>query len=209
MADQTEAASAPPAGDARAEAPEISPDIATLISFASALLDTDRLVVAAALARGSANRMDLAEATGLSHRDLLRHLDSLQQSEIVRLKAPAPRNPDQYSPYELNLDTFRSARQAVGKFRGVKPRPTDARLMTLETFMPGGKLTAFPKKNEQILVLLDEISNRFEPEKQYTEREVNVILEDINEDYATTRRMLVDYGYLIRSANGAVYTKRA
>jgi hypothetical protein len=52
---------------------------------------------------------------------------------------------------------------------------------------------------------LNEIAGKFEPERQYAEREVNVILEDINEDYCTVRRFLVDYGYLSRS--GGIYTR--
>lgn len=176
-----------------------------LISFASVLLDTDRLRIAGVLASGPANRMEIALATGFSHRDLLRQLDMLQNAGLVRLVEPAPRNPDQYSRYELNPDTFRAARQAMGKYKGVKPRPTDSRLMTLATFMPGGKLNALPKKQEQIITVLNEIAGKFEPERQYAEREVNVILEDINEDYCTIRRFLVDYGYLSRS--GGIYTR--
>jgi ArsR family transcriptional regulator len=178
-----------------------------LVSLASALMDIDRLRIAGKLAQGPANRMHLNEATGVSHRELLRHLNLLQYFGLVRLVEPAPRNPDHYSLYELNQEAFRAARQAMGKLRGRKPRPTDARLMTLETFMPGGKLSAFPKKQEQILVLMDEIARKFEPDREYKEKEVNVILEDVNEDYCTIRRILVDYGYLSR--HKGIYTKNA
>ena len=96
----------------------------------------------------------------------------------------------------------------MGKYKGVRKRPSDSREMTLETFMPGGKLSAMPLKQSQIVVILEEIARKFEPEKQYTEREVNVILEEINEDYCTTRRYLVDYGYLSRTRDGSVYYER-
>jgi ArsR family transcriptional regulator len=189
---------------------EAAPDedvLEPLVSLASALMDIDRLRIAGKLAQGPANRMHLNEATGVSHRELLRHLNLLQYFGLVRLVEPAPRNPDHYSLYELNQEAFRAARQAMGKLRGRKPRPTDARLMTLETFMPGGKLSAFPKKQEQILVLMDEIARKFEPDREYKEKEVNVILEDVNEDYCTIRRILVDYGYLSR--HKGIYTKNA
>ena len=176
-----------------------------LFSLASALLDTDRLRIAARLVNGPTNRMDLAEVTGLPHRELLRQLGLLQYFGLVKLQEPAPRNPDHYSNYELNDDAFRQARQAMGKLKGRKPRPTDARLMTLETFMPGGKLLAFPRKQEQLQVILDEIALRFETEREYEETDVNVILEEVNEDYCTIRRHLVDFGYLSR--HKGVYTK--
>ncbi len=64
-----------------------------LIALASALMDVDRLRIAGKLAEGSANRMELAEATGLSHRELLRQLGLLQYFGLVKLSEPAPRTP--------------------------------------------------------------------------------------------------------------------
>ena len=178
-----------------------------LIALASALLDLDRVRIVALLAEGPANRLRMAEATGLSHRDLLRQLESLQNFGLVRLQPPEPRDPDHYALYELNNDAFTAARRAMGKYKGVRKRPSDSREMTLETFLPAGKLTSFPRKHAQMLVVLDEIVGKFEPEKQYPERDVNVILGEVNEDYATLRRLLVDYGYMSRS--GGIYTRNA
>ncbi|MBF6613790.1 MAG: DUF2087 domain-containing protein [Chloroflexi bacterium] len=170
-----------------------------LISLASALLNTDRLrIIAALVDDGPANRMKLAEVTSLSHRELLRQLDSLQLSGLVKLADPAVRDPDLYTPYVLNMETFRAARQAMGRYKGRTPRPTGAREMTLETFMPGGKLNAFPRKQSQLVIILDQIALSFDAGKEYAERDVNIMLEEINEDYCTLRRALVDYGYMSR-----------
>ena len=177
-----------------------------LITLASALLDTDRLRIAAALVAGPASRNQLHEATGLSHRDLLRQVGILEEAGLIQPEIPT-RQPDPYTPYVLRQEAFTAARKAMGKYKGVKKRPSDTREMILETFMPGGKLTALPHKQNQIVTVLTEIAQKFEPEKQYTEREVNVILEDINEDYCTVRRYLVDYGYMSRTGGGSVYTR--
>jgi ArsR family transcriptional regulator, arsenate/arsenite/antimonite-responsive transcriptional repressor len=192
------AAGASPADDSALE---------PLITLAAALLDLDRLRLVSLLAEGPANRLRMSEATGLSHRDLLRQLDSLQNFGLVRLKPPAPREPDHYALYELNTDAFTAARRAMGKYKGVRKRPSDSREMTLETFMPAGKLASLPSKHTQMLVVLEEIAGKFEPERQYPEREVNVILEDVNEDYCTLRRLLVDFGYMSRS--GGIYIRNA
>ena len=125
------------------QADDNSDALQPLMALATALLDTDRLRIAGLLAGGPANPMQMEQASGISHRDLLRHLDSLQNFGIVKLQDPAPRDPDHYSPYELNAATFKAARQAMGKYKGVRKRPTDSRELTLETFMPDGKLTAF------------------------------------------------------------------
>jgi hypothetical protein len=181
-----------------------------LIALATALLDNDRLRIAGLLAGGPASRMEMAQATGLSHKELLRHLDSLQSFGLIKLQEPAPRDPDHYSRYELNVETFRQARQAMGKYKGVRKRPTDSRLMTLETFMPGGKMNAMPMKQSQIVAILDEVSLRFDFDRQYSEQDVNVILADIYEkDFVTLRRYLVDYGYLARTRDGSTYWKNA
>ncbi len=176
-----------------------------LITVAGALLDLDRIKIVAVLADGPANRMQLHEATGLSHRDLLRHIDNMQQAGIIKPVGDV-RQPDAYTPYELDLKAFSDARKALGKYKGVKARPTDTRELVLDTFLRGGKLSAFPKKHEQIVIVLEEIARKFEPEKQYAERDVNVILEEVDQDYCTLRRALVDYGYLNRSRG--IYLKR-
>jgi ArsR family transcriptional regulator len=176
-----------------------------LVTLASTLLDLDRLRIAAALANGPANRMQLHEATGLKHRDLLRHMDNMQQAGLVKPVGDV-RQPDMYTPYELDLTAFSNARKALGKYKGVKPRPTDARELVLDTFFRGGKLSAYPLKREQVVIILDEVARKFEPDRQYAERDVNVILEEVNSDYCTLRRYLVDYGYLNRDKG--IYQKR-
>ena len=179
--------------------------VEALVSLASALFDIDRLRIAAALSNGPANRMELAEKVGLSHRELIRQLDLLQYFRLARPENPSAGHPDHYTRYVLNEDGFRQARQAMAKYRGQKPRPTDKRELTIETFMPGGKLTAFPLKNEQIVIILDEVVEKFDLEKQYTEKQENVILEEINEDYCSLRRLLIDYRYLSR--NKGIYVR--
>ncbi|MDP9356578.1 MAG: DUF2087 domain-containing protein, partial [Chloroflexota bacterium] len=42
---------------------------------------------------------------------------------------------------------------------------------------------------------------RFEPGREYPEKEVNAILRSAHEDVATLRRDLVDFGFMVR-ANG-------
>jgi len=70
-----------------------------------------------------------------------------------------------------------------------------------------GKLTAFPAKRKLKLYCLFYLARGFEPEKDYTEREVNNILLDLHTfaDPATLRRELYDYGFLDRSRDGKIY----
>ena len=70
-----------------------------------------------------------------------------------------------------------------------------------------GKLTAFPAKRKMKIYCLFYLAQKFEPEKDYTEQEINNVLLDWHSfaDPATLRRELYDYGFLDRSTDGRVY----
>lgn len=73
--------------------------------------------------------------------------------------------------------------------------------------LPGedGSLRSFPAKESHKRVVLNELAGRFESGRDYSEREVNDILESVFDDYVVLRRSLVDYGYLDREADGSRY----
>lgn len=78
----------------------------------------------------------------------------------------------------------------------------------LRNFLDGsGKLTAFPAKRKMKIYCLFYLAQKFEPEKDYTEQEINNLLLDWHSfaDPATLRRELYDYGFLDRSRDGKVY----
>jgi hypothetical protein len=66
-------------------------------------------------------------------------------------------------------------------------------------------LIRFPRKEKKKLVILTRIAAQFEKGRDYTEREVNSILEAIFDDYVTLRRYLIEYGFLDRERNGSRY----
>ncbi|MGI6130230.1 MAG: DUF2087 domain-containing protein [bacterium] len=70
---------------------------------------------------------------------------------------------------------------------------------------PDGPLKVFPHKEKHRLVILRELARRFEWERIYSEQEVNDILQGAYDDYALLRRLLVDYGFLNRKADGSEY----
>lgn len=70
------------------------------------------------------------------------------------------------------------------------------------------KLKVFSPKEKKKIVILRKIAEQFEKNKQYTEKEVNSILTDIYEDYATIRRYLIEYGYMDRTKDGKAYWLR-
>lgn len=64
-----------------------------------------------------------------------------------------------------------------------------------------------PKEKKKI-VILRKISGEFEINRKYSEKEVNEILMDIYDDYATVRRYLIEYGFMDRTSDGQEYWLR-
>jgi len=64
-----------------------------------------------------------------------------------------------------------------------------------------GSLRTIPSKQSKLLVVLDHLSQSFEPGRTYPETEVNDILTRFHPDYAALRRYLVENGFLTREDN--------
>jgi hypothetical protein len=76
---------------------------------------------------------------------------------------------------------------------------TDAyRDKVIKTFFRRGRLVRIPAQLKKLQVVLERIAQEFEPEREYTEKEVNFILLDFHEDVATLRRALVGEGHMVR-----------
>jgi biotin operon repressor len=69
----------------------------------------------------------------------------------------------------------------------------------LNTYIKLGRLTRLPAQLKKMQVILELIVQEFEPEREYTEKEVNFILLDFHEDVATLRRSLVEQNLMTRS----------
>lgn len=77
---------------------------------------------------------------------------------------------------------------------------------TIKTYMnKNGSLKQFPAKEKKKIILLREIMKHFQHNKEYSENEVNQILEGIYSDFPTLRRYLIEYGFLERSIDCSVY----
>ena len=69
----------------------------------------------------------------------------------------------------------------------------------LSNFMGAdGRLHTIPTKHAKLLVVLDRLSQEFEPGQTYAESEVNETLLRFHPDYAALRRYLVENQFLTR-----------
>lgn len=67
------------------------------------------------------------------------------------------------------------------------------------------KLKNLSPKEKKKIVILRKISEQFSKDSTYSEKEVNKILSDIYEDFATVRRYLVEYGFMERTIDCGKY----
>ena len=72
------------------------------------------------------------------------------------------------------------------------------RQKVIEAFFEYGKLKSIPAQRKKERIVLEEIAKSFEKGKKYTEREVNIIIADFNDDFCTIRRDMISEQILER-----------
>ena len=84
---------------------------------------------------------------------------------------------------------------------------TDAyKQKVINSFFKRGQLIRLPAQRKKLQVILELIVQEFEPEREYTEKEVNFILLDFHEDVATLRRSLIEHDLMTR--NRGIYCRK-
>ncbi|MFE7562129.1 DUF2087 domain-containing protein [Kitasatospora sp. NPDC057500] len=77
-------------------------------------------------------------------------------------------------------------------------------------FAPDGRLIAVPRRTARRAQLLDHLARTlFEPDRSYTEPEVNDALRTVHDDFPALRRYLVEGRRLTRAEDGSSYRRAA
>ena len=75
----------------------------------------------------------------------------------------------------------------------------------LERYFQDGMLTIVPSKHTAKVQVMEYIITFIEPQRVYTEKEVNELIKPIYHDFAIIRRYLIDFRLLSRSKDGKEY----
>jgi len=158
------------------------------------LADEQRLRVLAAVVLGESRVAGVARLTGLSEDETARALGQLVSAGVVVQGEDGLR---------ADPRAFADAARAVSAPR-VKPDLSDAtpeQAAVLRNFVRGdGRVVSLPVRSAKRKLLLEYVVTRFEPDREYAEREVNAVLEQVHDDHVALRRYLVDEGLLEREA---------
>lgn len=77
---------------------------------------------------------------------------------------------------------------------------------TIKNYMDEtGAIKTYPAKEKKKIIVLSEIVNNFSKGRKYSEKEINIVLKRIYDDYATIRRALIEYGFIERSKDCSSY----
>lgn len=164
--------------------------IAERVVMLKVIADETRLRILGLLAEEPRTGKQLADALGLTAPTISHHMRRLIDVGVVMEERDAQRH-----IYAINGGLLRSVRSEATP-ESVKADSERARVM--KHFFKDGKLTTLPANRKQRVHVLHYLLEQFEPGREYPEKEVNALLGSYNEDYATLRRELVDYGYLNR-----------
>lgn len=80
-------------------------------------------------------------------------------------------------------------------------REAEYRQRVIDSFFEYGKLKSIPAQRKKERIILEEIVKAFEPGRQYSEREVNLIIADFHDDFCTIRRDMIGEN-LMQRENG-------
>ena len=78
----------------------------------------------------------------------------------------------------------------------------------LQAFFDHGELVNYPAKRTRVEALAELLKFLFRPGVRYPESRVNNILKMVNDDYASLRRLLIDFRILDRAQDGRFYWRR-
>jgi hypothetical protein len=172
-----------------------------LLEFVNAISGSDRLRIVGMLAARPTRAEGIASELKISIRDEFNHLDHLEQVGVIRRTD---------RPYALNpkgLDRIAKRQFEGGRDQWVPAPELDKKTRTvLATYLAAdGSIRQIPLQAAKLRVLLNFLVDSFTPGTDYTEKEVNTLLQRFNEDTAGLRRDLVDAGLLERAGDGSRY----
>ena len=165
------------------------------------LADEKRMRAFAAVALGASSVHDVAARAGLDDDEAARALARLIGARLVR---------EEETGLEVDLRVLADAARASSTPRpkAVMADATPEQAAVARNFVTAdGRLRALPARAAKRRLVLEWVASRFEPDREYPEKEVNGILLGVHDDVASLRRFLVDGGLLEREAG--VYRRTA
>lgn len=143
----------------------------------------------------------LSERLRLSASTISFHLKKLEEVKLVNSVKE-----QYYVVYHLNEDILSlSLNDLINVAKSEKDiqseREDKYKQSVVESFFEYGKLKSIPIQQKKRKIVLEKIAKSFEVGRSYTEREVNILIADFNDDFCTIRREMIGFNILERQNN--------
>lgn len=168
------------------------------IALFKCLADKSRIQILKSLMTEDMYVERLAQRIGITPATVSFHLKKLEDVDAVR-----SRRDQYYTMYSINPDVFNVTildilKEESEEMTLQKERDEIYRKKVIDSFFEYGKLKSIPSQRKKERIVLEEIAKSFEKGREYTEREINIIIADFNDDFCTIRRDMISEGIITR-----------
>lgn len=144
----------------------------------------------------------LAEQLGITAPTVSFHLKKLAEAGAV-----SSYKSQYYMMYSMNREIFETSIWELLKEKSddadiQAQRDAEYRQRVINAFFEYGKLKSIPSQRKKERIVLAVIADKFEPDRVYTEKEVNLLIADFYDDFCTIRRDMIAEKLLDRNASG-------
>lgn len=181
-------------------------NLQTLLDFFKALSNESRLKLLGVLAHRECSVEELAALLHLKAPTISHHLTKLKDLNLVNLSPQGNTH-----LYRLNLeqlehlsrDLLLTPNRLQTLAQDVEPKNWE--ITVLQSFVTDNRITSIPAGRKKRFVLLKWLVEKFECDRDYSEKEINTVLKQHHEDCATLRREFI--GYRLMSRDRDVYRR--
>lgn len=176
----------------------------TLLDFAKALADANRLKIIGLLAQQPYSVEELAEILNLKPSTVSHHLTKLSQAGLVSAKTES-----YYNVYQLDEKALENKSKSLFSQENLAASVADVdanaydNKIVKDYVRKDGRLKTVPAQRKKLEAILRYIAKTFKVGKKYTEKQINEILGHYHEDTAYLRRELI--GYKLMKREGGEY----
>lgn len=168
------------------------------ITLFKCLADKSRIQILKSLMEKDMYVELLAQRLSLTPATISFHLKKLMDAGAI-----TSRKEQYYTIYSINDDIFKVSILDILKEKSEESalqqeRDNAYRKKVIDSFFEYGKLKSIPAQRKKELIILEEIAKAFEAGRDYSEREVNIIIADFHDDFCTLRRDMISEGLLKR-----------
>ena len=172
------------------------------IALFKALADKSRLQILKSLAMEDMYVERLAQRLDLTPATISFHLKKLAQAGAV-----SSYKSQYYTMYALNREILNTGildliLEKSDEAETQAQRDAAYRQKVIDSFFEYGKLKSIPVQRKKERVILEFLAEKFEFDRIYTEREVNLIIADFHDDFCTLRRDMISEKLLDRNRDG-------